>query len=153
MESDCIQGIDKLKIADELLETAIENYLDKKKYFSALHLSGAAQEIYGQWLRYNGSQDYSSFMLDQAGKIFASQGGVINKESVKKSDKYPKNTIKHLNNKNDRYTNLNPEFDSFMQITEAIMDYSFLKRIETNNIVRFKEYIIQTKKQNQLITD
>lgn len=145
-----MQKVDKLTIADELLESAIENYLDYKKYFTALHLAGAAQEIYGKWLRCNGGQDYSNLMLDQVGKAFKNQGVEIDKKSIKKSDKHSKNTIKHLNNKSDRYAELNPEFDAFMQIVDSIMDYSFLKRIETHNIIRFKEYILQTKEQGHL---
>lgn len=138
--------VDKLEIADELLETAIENHLDGKKYFASLHLAGAAQEIYGKWLRLNGGQSYQNFILDQASKHLKPYGIVVDencKKSIKEMDNNPKNTIKHLDNKNERYAELNPENDSFSKITEAIMDYSFLIRTETNNIKRFKEYTNQ----------
>ena len=64
-----MEKFDKLAIADEMLESAIESYLDGQKYFSALHLAGAAQEIYGKWLRINGGQDFTTMMLDQAAKF------------------------------------------------------------------------------------
>lgn len=133
---------DKLAIADEMLEKAIETYLDDKKYFSALHLAGAAQEIYGKWLCINGGQDFSTFMLDNAAKMFDEP---LDRKAIKKSDKHSKNTIKHLDNASDRYALLEPQIDSFMQISEAVTEYMMLKREETVNICRFKEYLIQTR--------
>jgi hypothetical protein len=140
-----MKKIDKLLIGDEFLETAINLFLDEKKYLSALHLAGASEEVYGKWLRCNGSQDYSNFMLDQTGNIFKEHGIEIDKKSVKDFDKHSKNTIKHLDGINDRYALLNPEIDSFIQITEAIMNHSFLKRDESVNIKRFKNYIVESQ--------
>ena len=121
---------DKLVIADELLEKAIETYLDDQKYFSALHLAGAAQEIYGQWLRIKSGQDFSKIMLDHADKIFDEP---VNRKA-----------IKHMDGESDRYAILDPQLDSFMTISEAVAEYMMLHREETDNIKRFKEYLIQT---------
>ncbi|PSV15390.1 hypothetical protein [Photobacterium kishitanii] len=134
--------IDKLDIADEMLESAIESYLDTKKYSSALHLAGAAQEIYGKWLRISGGQDFSSIMLEHAANISKEP---IDRKAIKKEDKRPKNSIKHIDNESDRFAFLNPQFDSFMMISEAVTEYIMLKRPETHNIIRFKEYLIGTK--------
>src|SRR5690606_35235377 len=106
-----MEKFDKLDIADEMLESAIEAYWDAQKYFPALHLAGAAQEIYGKWLRINGGQDFSSMMLDHAGKIFEEP---IDRKAIKKEDKRPKNSIKHMDSELDRFARLNPQLDSFM---------------------------------------
>ena len=132
---------DKLVIADEMLETAIELFLDDKKYFPSLHLAGAAQEIYGKWIRINGGQDHTTNMLDLYEK---NHDEPIDRKSIKKEDKRPKNTIKHFNNKADRYALLNPELDSFMLLSEAVTEHIKLKREETINIERFKKYLKQT---------
>lgn len=137
-----MEKFDKLDIADEMLERAIESYLDAQKYFSALHLAGAAQEIYGKWLRINGGQDFSTTMLDHASKIFEEP---IDRKAMKKEDKRPKNSIKHMDSESDRFAYLNPQLDSFMAISEAVMEYSLLQRPETANIERFKSYLIGTK--------
>ncbi len=97
---------DKLDIADEMLETAIELFLDEKKYFSSLHLAGAAQEIYGKWIRINGGKDHTTSMLDIYAKLVDEP---LDRKSIIKEDKRPKNTIKHFDNKNDRYAFLNPK--------------------------------------------
>jgi len=140
-----MQRINKLDIADEFLEDAISLYLNEKKYFSALHLAGAAQEIYGKTLRMDKEQNYSDFMLDQVVKIFKKDGIEIDKKAVKKSEMHPKNTIKHINNKKDSFATLNPQLDSCSKILEAIMDHAFLKRKETSCIETFKEYFMKTQ--------
>jgi len=133
-----MEKFDKLTIADEMLESAIESYLDGQKYFSALHLAGAAQEIYGKWLRINGGQDFTTMMLDQAAKFIDEP---IDRKAIKKEDKRPKNSIKHMDNEADRFAYLNLKLDSFMAITDAFTEYSMLKRNETPNIIRFKAFI------------
>ena len=134
--------IDKLAIADEMLESAIESYFDDQKYFSALHLAGAAQEIYGKWLRINGGQDFSTMMLDNAARILEEP---IDRKAIKKEDKRPKNSIKHIDNESDRFAYLDPQLDSFLVISVAVTDYMMLQRKETANIVRFKKYLIRTR--------
>lgn len=137
-----MEKFDKLDIADEMLEGAIESYLDAQKYFSALHLAGAAQEIYGKKLRINGGQDFSTMMLDHASKIFEEP---IDRKTIKKEEKRPKNAIKHMDSESDRFTYLNPQLESFMAISEAVTEYLMLLRPETANIKRFKSYLIGTK--------
>lgn len=66
----------------------------------------------------------------------------LERKEIKKEDKRPKNTIKHFDNKNDRFALLNPQLDSFVIISEAVTEYLILKREETDNIKRFKEHII-----------
>lgn len=136
-----MKKIDKLKIADEMLDKAIESYLDDKKYFAALHLAGAAQEIYGKWLRIEGYQDFSRMMLNHAENIFDEP---IDKKAVKKEDKRPKNSIKHMDSESDRFAYLNPKFDSFLAVSEAVVEYMKLQRKETPNVIRFREYLKST---------
>lgn len=140
-----MEKIDKLTIADEMLEVAIENYLDNGRYFSALHLAGAAQENYGKWVRINQGQDFSTLIFEQADKAFKDQGETLDINAIKKSEKHSKNTIKHLDNHGDRYALLDPILDAFMQISEAIVDNALLHREETNNVKRFKVHVIHTK--------
>ena len=132
-----MQKFDKLLIADEMLEAAIELFLDDKKYFPSLHLAGAAQEIYWKWIRINGGKDHTTNMLDIYEKHIDEP---LDRKSIKREDKRPKNTIKHFDNKKDRYAFLNPELDSFMLLSEAVTEHTILKRAKTGNIDRFIKY-------------
>ena len=80
-------------------------------------------------------------MLDHADKIFDEP---VNRKAIKKTEKHSKNTIKHMDGESDRYAILDPQLDSFMTISEAVAEYMMLHREETDNIKRFKEYLIQT---------
>lgn len=126
---------DKLAIADEMLETAIELYLDSQKYFSSLHLAGAAQEIYGKWLMMNGSRNFDTVLLDAMG------ASPDNRKSLLKSVNRSKNSVKHIDNKDDRYVVLQPQEDAYMKILTAFMEYRELERGMTNNINRLSTYI------------
>ena len=134
---------DKLDMADEMLESAIKLFLDDKKYFTSLHLAGAAQEIYGKWIRINGGKDHTTSMLDIYEKLVTEP---LDRKSIKKEDKRPKNTIKHIDNKNDRYALLNPKLDSLITLSEAVTEYIKLEREKTVNIERFIEYFKNTMK-------
>ena len=133
-----MKKIDKLNIADEMLDKAIECYLDDKKYFAALHLAGAVQQIYGKWLRIEGQQDFSTMMLNHAENLFDEP---IDKKAIKKEDMRPKNSIKHMDSQSDRFAYLNPQLDSFLVISEAVVESMMLQREETANIIRFREYL------------
>ena len=42
---------DKLHIADEMLDSAIEEFLDNRRFFAALNMAGVAQELYGKAIK------------------------------------------------------------------------------------------------------
>jgi len=142
---DVVVKIDKLEIADEFLDQAIECYLDKSKYVTALHLAGAAQEIYGKWLRCNKGQDFSSIMMNHAETLAKEHSLTFDRKAHKKADKHAKNTIKHFDNKADRFAELDPQLDSVIMLSEAVTEHIMLKRIETKNIERFKTYFSKTR--------
>lgn len=143
-------GIDKLEIADELMESAIENFLDSKRYCSALNLSGVAQEIYGKWIRISGGQDFPSQTLDIFEKISSYNNDGFNRKETKRIGNHPKNTIKHFDSAADRFAVLEPVLDSFIQLSEAYVEHRRLNRPSTKNIKRFEQHIHKTKKENSL---
>ncbi len=150
MDKTTENGFDKLKIADEIMESAIESYLDQKRYFVALNLAGVAQEIYGKWIRINGGKDLPSQSLDNLEKIHTMSGDEFNRKKFVRLGNSAKNTIKHFDNANDRYATLEPHFDSYLQLIEAFVEHNRLKRPTTNNIIKLEEYIKQTKEQGTL---
>ena len=138
-------GIDKLEIADEMMESAIECYLDQKRYFSALNLAGVAQEIYGKWIRINGGKDLPRQSIDNVEELAKLSGSdFIRKEYVKIANS-PKNTIKHFDSKLDRYAFLEPHLDSYIQMMEAFVEHTRLGRPKSGNILRFEKYIQETR--------
>ncbi len=142
--------IDKLEVADEMMESAIESFFDKERYFSALNLAGAAQEIYGKWVRASGGKDLPSQSLDIMEKVSKASGAAFSRREYQKIGSHAKNTIKHLDGASDRYTIIAPHFDSYLQMIEAFAEHKRLKRPATENINRFNKYIQKTKKYGRL---
>lgn len=133
-----MRKIDKLIIADEMLDASIDEFLINERYFAALNLAGVAQEIYGKWLRANREIDLRSQLLDQCEKIVRSEGAEkFDRKKTNKQDNHIKNSIKHLNSKNDRYLDVDIELESFILIMEAVANHKQLNRVVTSNIERF----------------
>jgi hypothetical protein len=138
-------GIDKLEIADEMMESAIENFLDKHRYYSSLNLAGVAQEIYGKWIRINGGKDLPSQTLDNMEKLSKISDTEFNRKKWKEIGGHHKNTIKHFDSASDRYAILDPHFESYIQLVEAFAEHKRLKRPITENIKRFGNHIKLTR--------
>jgi hypothetical protein len=131
--------IDKSDIADEYLEQGIECFLDNQRYASALHLAGAAQEIYSSLVKGERSQDFLTVISDFVGRN--DQSGNFDKSEFKNASRTPKNSVKHMDGNKDRYVSINLEFEAFKILTEAFMNALFLQKEETHNIRRFKDYV------------
>ena len=48
---------DKLEIADQMLDAAINEFLNHKRYLPALNLAAVAEELYGKYIRICHDQD------------------------------------------------------------------------------------------------
>ena len=84
----------KIEVALELLETAINCYMSKKEYFSAIHLAGAAEEIFGKYVRESGGKDILTSFAEAMHKIGLLDGNVLPVKENKKFLNHTKNTVK-----------------------------------------------------------
>ena len=133
-----------------MMESAIENYLEHKRYFSALNLAGVAQEIYGKWIRINGGKDLPNQSLDNLEGVHQASGKEFNRKQFIKLGNSPKNTIKHFDSANDRFAVLEPNLDSYIQLTEAFVEHKRLNRPVTDNIIKLETYIKTAMEQGAL---
>jgi hypothetical protein len=141
------QGFDKLTIADEMMESAIESYLDHKRYFAVLNLAGVAQEIYGKWIRINGGKDLPSQSMAILENVHKETGEEFERGKFIKLVNLPKNTIKHFDSVSDRCAILEPNLDCYIQLVEALAEHKHLNRPVTDNIARLEAYIRRSKVQ------
>jgi len=115
--------VHKHEIAVEFIEEAICLF-DKGKYFSALHLAGAAEEIFHDSLKDQGTEptkEKNSRLAKKLGDVLYGDGQ-SSKKSLEKAMDYSKNAVKHLKNKEDYLYNvhLRPNIDAFRMIRRAI---------------------------------
>lgn len=134
--------IDKLIIADEMLDASIEEYLDKKRCSVALNLSGVAQEIYGKAIRIEKGTDTISKIANESFSIYKdNQDSEATLKEFKKISVHAKNGIKHFDDVGDRYLEFNPSKEARLMIAIALNDKIQLKRSLSPWDKRFKEFV------------
>ncbi|WP_269619219.1 hypothetical protein [Zhongshania sp. BJYM1] len=125
--------IDKLEIADQMLESAIEEFLDKKRFFTAFNSAGVASEIYAKAIRLKGSTESQREVIDAAMALM--QKWNVPDSSLREMKKIAnrlKNGIKHFDSENDRYIELAPEEEAMYMIAEAMTNSEKLYRAQTH---------------------
>tara|TARA_R110002050_G_scaffold251612_1_gene389873 strand:- start:137 stop:610 length:474 start_codon:yes stop_codon:yes gene_type:complete len=133
--------IDKLDIADQMLESAIEEFLDKKRFFTAFNSAGVASEIYAKAIRLKGGTESQREVIDAAIALMQkwnAPGSSL--REMKKITNHLKNGIKHFDSENDRYIELAPEEEAMYMIAEAMTNSEKLCRAQTPAIQRFTEF-------------
>ena len=113
---------DKHEIAIEFLSTSLELF-DREKYYSSLHLAGAADEIFADTLVDRGIEPTKSRDVRLAKKLEnLYEGDNPSRESIEKVMDHSKNSIKHLRRGNEYIYEvyMRPNVDAFRIIRRAI---------------------------------
>lgn len=135
------ETVDKLVIADQMIETSIVEFLDQERYFSAFNLAGVAEELYGKYVRIIGRKDTQQEGIEAAAKIselFGAPEQAV--KDWKKIANYMKNSVKHFDSENDRYIEIDAEDEARLMIADALSNHFKLDRKVTPIIQRFYEY-------------
>ena len=133
--------INKLEIADEMLDASIEEYLDKKRPCAALNLACVAQEIYGKSIRIENGIDTMSMVASKSFDIYKeSHATETTLKEFKTISALIKNGVKHLDSKSDMYLDFNPNIEARLMIAIAINDKVKANRPASNWDARFKEF-------------
>ncbi len=131
-------NVDKLIIADEMIESAIVEYFDHKSYFSSLNLACVAEEIYGKYIRITGGKDIQMETIRAAERLVKLSGRpVLPVKKWKKIANINKNSIKHLDSVNDRYIEIEILYEARLGIGDALSNHEKLDRDVTPTIQRF----------------
>lgn len=145
-ERGLLETITNLEIAERQLERAIEIFLDKKDYVSALTLAGAAEEILGKILNQRGDVHWLDKILDGALRALGFRKRTFDSPEAKKARKevaalanYHKNRMKHYNAGGS--LTFEPYLEAVEMIERAMSNYSKLTGRQTGAMDRFKELV------------
>jgi len=135
--------IDKMNVADEMLDAAICEFLDAKRFAAALNLAGVAEELYRELAKMLG-KPHSLGEIAEA----ASQIAVALDSTSKPDDKVwysmsvkAKNEIKHIEKDgSNRVIEMDAEDEARAKIGEALTTHDYLDRPGTEPIARFWEF-------------
>jgi len=135
---------DKLDIADEMLDSAIQSLIESKHFFVALNLACVAEELYGQHIRLCGGQNSQSGLI-QLAEVIARADGDVNttQKELWNASVALKNSIKHLDSQEDRYIEADITKEAISAIYLALANHQKLSRKFTPNIQRFIEFSAQ----------
>ena len=124
-----------------MLETAILEYLDHKRYFSSLNLAAVAEELYGKYLRVCRLRNSQEELIDAANEMAKAQGVTdLSVKEWKKISTLSKNSIKHFDSEADRFVEMDPEDEARLTIANALTNHTKLDRQVTPIVQRFVDF-------------
>ncbi len=112
----------KLDIAREYLDLAMQCYIEHRNYFSAIHLAGAAEELFGKWL-HEGDRISTTALKAQKQMQMLETGQMPTDKEVRKFLNWSKNTIKHMDDGNPHIW-LDPISEARHWIEHAIVNHN-----------------------------
>lgn len=128
----------KREIAHSHLEAALELYFAGDRFFSALHLAGAAEEIFGKELQ---ALDRPNVLdTDQAATSAISQaltGRSVDRKVVADIANRARNAVKHLDPGGPRTVAMDPKAEAEDMLDRAITNYWRLFEDQSPAMQRF----------------
>jgi hypothetical protein len=130
--------IDKLDIADEMLDAAINEFLKHQRFVVAINLAAVAEELYGKYIRITGGLDTQLETINAIVKMTKNPDMKI--KDWKNVANNLKNSIKHFDSEKDRYVELNAEDEARLMIADALSNRDKLKRSDSPEVLAFYDY-------------
>jgi len=130
--------VSKLEIASEYLDAAIGLFLAGTNYFCAIHLSAAAEELFGAHL----PEDQRIFTLAwKAEKALMSETGPIVSDAVaRRSVNDWKNDVKHMNDGASPKIRIDPVFAAEHHIEQALINFYKLNLRKSAAVWKFEDH-------------
>ncbi len=128
----------KLYIAGEYLDAALQMYLEQRNYFCALHLAGAAAELLDQHLPEE-DRTFGIAWRAQRALHYIETGEEPSNRKINKVLNGPKNAIKHMENEEQTVT-VDPVLEAEWTIESALVSSEKLKLRKTPTGWRYQDY-------------
>ena len=133
-----IREYTKLEIASRQLEMALTIFNSGGGPFSALTLAGAAEEVFGKFVKKNGEPAAIDHLADSYIHLKAVHSGEVPSKSEACSRiNSAKNSVKHMNLVGDEYVYLDPKWEAHEMIMRCIVNFKLLEQPLTNAMIEF----------------
>ncbi|MDD4996973.1 MAG: hypothetical protein PHI99_02410 [Syntrophales bacterium] len=150
-----MREVQKLFIATELLDRALQMYYEGNSYFASLHLAGAAEEVLAAYVKKYGGTSSFEFMRDFA--VMLSKTEIVKNlidDGVDPTEKNiadimnrAKNTTKHMNETDDDFVHFDAQAEAKDLLDRAVTNYyylmSFLDLEETRLLRQFNAELVK----------
>jgi hypothetical protein len=135
----------KLDIAHEYIDAEMQLYIENRNYFSAIHLAGVAEELFGRHLPKD--ERISTVALKAQIGLQVLQGGKeVEYETAQKTERKKalgitlgaRNAIKHMNDDRSDFTvTIDPAVEALNWIEDALINLEKLNLPKPKNYMRF----------------
>ena len=132
---------DRIDLACEQLDCALELFLSQRSYVSALTLAGASEEILGKALGQIGSETTleATFHLVEPTQTLISGRSYTSKEYRDEKNRV-RNAVKHMRDSSVRTIDADLEDEALWMIVRACDNYQRLNFPETKRMAEFEEW-------------
>ena len=130
--------VSKLEIAAEYLDAAIEFFLAGTNYFCAIHLSAAAEELFGAHL----PEDQRIFTLARKAEraLTSETGPPVSPKLAGKMVNEWKNDLKHMKEGTPPTITIEPAFAAEHHIEQALINFYKLNLRKSAAVWRFEDH-------------
>lgn len=125
----------RVDLALEQLDVALELFLEKRSFASALTLAGAAEEILGKALKLQNRGHTLDEWYDQVNEVW----GVSRKEFITKTNA-ARNAAKHLSSHEEMNVGFGVEIEAVWLLVRACENARRLGYEDTNRMWQFNEW-------------
>ena len=132
---------DRIDLACEQLDCALELFLSQRSHVSALTLAGASEEILGQALRHIGSATTldATFPLVEPTQTLISGRSYTSKEFRNEKNRV-RNAAKHMRDPSQQTIDADLEDEALWMIVRTCDNYRRLNFPETERMAKFEEW-------------
>jgi len=129
----------KLDIAVEYLDAAMQMYIDRRNYFCAIHLAGAAAELFDAHLPESMRMSEIAWKCQKA--LFLESGnGTPSNKKINEVVNGAKNSIKHMDNSDERTVAIDPISEAEWYIDNALISFEKLNLTKTPTAWKYQDY-------------
>jgi len=130
--------VSKLEIASEYLDAAIELFLAGTNYFCAIHLSAAAEELFGAHLPEHQRIFTSAWKAEKA--LMSETGPIVSDAVARRSVNEWKNDVKHMNDGASPIIRIDPAFAAEHHIEQALINFYKLNLRKSAAVWKFEDH-------------
>lgn len=130
--------VSKLEIAREYLDAAIGFLLARTNYFCAIHLSAAAEELFGAHLPED--QRISTVACKAEKALMSEAGAIVSDADARRSVNEWKNAVKHMKDTTFSTITIDPAFAAKHHIQLALINFYKLNLRKSAAVWKFEDH-------------
>ena len=132
---------EKLDIACQQLNTAIDLFFNKTNHYSVITLAGASEEILGRYMELIGKQSSLTGIVKGTALVHKHlYGEELPHKSFKLHANMARNSIKHLDSDEDLTVTFDSEEEMIDMLVRATDNFYGLEIPETDQVKKFNEW-------------